>query len=229
MESLELWELIAIHLSTLLLILTSSIFLVKLSPLKSVGVFRYLFCFVSSVTALYILVFLLRFPTPDLNVVEYTRMLFPFMVFFMEGVVPLFGSFFGLETVGIKHKRWVEAIVLAVVLIYLVLLFLIPPEFDGREWVLSGNAARYFYVVIFLMFLPVILFLYNAIKSNPGTDRRIAIIIFASFLMYTVFGSFFDPLGIGPFAVRRLLVAVSLVFLYIGYMTPSWANKLLKI
>jgi uncharacterized membrane protein YidH (DUF202 family) len=232
MDLSELLGLLIIQLSTLLIISIGALFLTRIWPFRKDRLFGTLFSFILCITVLYILVFLLRFPTSDINLVQRTGMLIPLSIFLFEAFVPFTGSLFAIHTIRPKFRKVWIYLLLILIGIYIVIMAIYPPIYneEAEEWVLVGVTAYYLYVLVAMMFVPVGLFLFNLTKSKEGTDRRISGFLFASFLMYAILGQLCDPLGLfPPIGPRRVLIALSLLLLYIGFMTPSWASKILKI
>ena len=233
MDLSELLGLLIIQLSTLLIISIGALFLTRIWPFRKDRVFGTLFSFILCITVLYILVFLLRFPTSDINLVQRTGMLIPLSIFLFEAFVAFTGPLFAIYTIRPKFRKVWIYLLFILVGIYIVIMAIYPPIYneETEEWVLAGVIASYYlYVLVAMMFVPVGLFLFNLTKSKEGTDRRISVLLFASFLMYALLGQLCDPLGLfPPIGPRRVLIALSLLLLYIGFMTPSWAAKILKI
>jgi hypothetical protein len=47
--------------------------------------------------------------------------------------------------------------------------------------------------------------------------------------MYAIFAQISDPYGLfPPIGPRRVLIALALIFLYIGFMPPVWIGKIFR-
>ena len=91
MEPFEIARNISVHVSTVFTIVVCLLLLKQLWPLRKDRIFGSLSLFFLSISVLYVLVLLLRFPTEEINLVKVTGVAIPFTLFVFNSLVPLFG------------------------------------------------------------------------------------------------------------------------------------------
>ena len=111
-------------------------------------------------TVLYTLVFSLRFPTPEINLVKWTGIGILFAMFLAHGFVPYFASLFALSFLKSKHRKIGSLLLTCLIGLYAIILSFYPPVCSEVrpgvwEWILEGLIAKYVYVCLVMAFVPV--------------------------------------------------------------------------
>lgn len=231
---MELPELITIHVCTLFVIIVSILISINLwsryKESKSLGSL-FIFIYMVNVSITYFFVFMFRFPTPEANPVNYTGIFIPFIWLLGTGLVPYFGTMFTFFFLKLKYTRVWISIVTALTAIFVILLCIYKVQYvevrpDVWEWIATKTLASYAYVCFSMALIPAILFLFYTFKAKRKIDRAKGVFLFVGFLMLAPLIELCDYLGVfPPIGIRRVLIAIALILLYLGIVMPRWFTK----
>jgi len=192
------------------------------------------FLYVLSIGITYSAVILLRFPTPESNLVVYTGLLLPTISLGGVGFAPCLGALFSIYLVEPKGKKAWTALVSIIEALYIISLVFSPPAHvevrpSVYEWIVIDLAAKALYLTAIIAVVPVVLFIAFTLKSTDRRNKIKGIILSVSFAMLAILVTASDGLGAYiPIGIRRILIAVAIVLLYLGFVMPSWLSRILK-
>jgi hypothetical protein len=231
----ELW---IVHTFTLLIIILGILISIdlwkKYKERKTHGNF-FIFMSILMVTVRYTLVFSLRFPTPEINLVKWTGIGIPFAMFLVHGFVPYFASLFALSFLKSKHRKIWSLLLTCLIGLYVIILSFYPPVCSEVkpgvwEWILEGLTAKYIYVYLVMAFVPVFLFLFYSVLTEKKIEKISGYFLFAGFFMVAYLAYASEQFGIfPPIGIRRVLITIALILVYFGFTMPVWLIKALKI
>jgi hypothetical protein len=233
---MELSELLTIHASTLLIVGVSIWCFLELlrryKENKTLG--SLLLCiFLLIIVIDYSFNFMLRFPTPEVNLVKFSGKIIPFTPFLCVGILPYFGSLFALYVFKPKYMKVWVTILTCLTGIYVIILSIYPPFIskvrpEVFEWIIAGLTAKYFWVCGAMSYIPSLLFLAYSIKTKIKIQKMAGYFLLVGFFMVACLIEISDTFGIfPPIGIRRVLIAVALILIYLGFTMPVWLKKVL--
>jgi hypothetical protein len=232
---MELSELLIIHLSTLLIIVVGGLFSIKFWRYWKEKTLGSLFFFFFTVTLLYTFTLILRFPTPEVNLVQWTGAGIPYALFLTQGFVPYFASIFSISMLQPKHAKLWKSLLALLIGVYIIILSLYRPIWKEVrpgvwEWVLAEIVANWNYVSIAMAFIPASLFLLTLVKSKGRSERASNCFLFVGFLGIALLVMISESYGaFPPIGARRILVALALILLYSGFTMPTWIRRAIRL
>ena len=187
-----------------------------------------------SLAIYYFFIFLLRFPTEGRNLALLTRAV-PLGAFVPDPFLPLFGSLFASFTMSPKKGKFMAFPIVGAALFSMILIILNPPitsvgSGGFLEWVVPQGASTAIWIDISLSLLVVGYLLSYTLMVHGKRDRIKGILLSIAFALLTYLVHYEENFGSGSVLyVRRVLILLSLLILYLGFVMPDWFAKRLKL
>jgi len=230
---MQAYELVLVHTSTLLVsLIAARLFSTHLKRYKDNLLFPSLALalYFLSFAIYYFFIFLLRFPTEEVNLTLRTWVV-PMGAFILDPFLPLFGSLFASYTLSPRHGFWLAAPLIALSAYSIITIALNPPlivEGAGgiAEWIVPPEANRAIIADIFVSaFVCSYLGFYTA-SVKARDDRIKGLLLTVGFILITYLVHFEENFGTGTMLyLRRALILVSVIMVHLGFTASFRRSK----
>ena len=233
---MNLSTLILVNTSTLLIFIVSLYLFFKLfKRYKKNIAFPTLFLalYSLSLAILYVFVFMLRFPTEEMNLATKTIVV-PLGVFLASAITPFFSASFAAFTIHPRYGKYLSIIPLILTLYAVTLILLNPPVFEVAqggvvELVAHENTITAMWITFVVSLLaPFALVCYTVIVKGFENKAK-GFLISASLFALSYLISYQENFGAGSILyVRRIIILLAILVLYLGFTMPKWLLVRLK-
>lgn len=233
---MNLSTLILVNTSTLLIFIVSLYLFFKLFKRykKNITFPTLLLALYSlSLAILYVFVFMLRFPTEEMNLARKTIVV-PLGVFLASAIVPFFSASFAAFTIRPKYGKYLTIVPLILTLYAVTLILLNPPVFKVAhggvvELVAHENTITAMWITFGVsLFAPFFLAYYTIIIKGFENKAK-GLLISASLFALSYLINYQENFGSGTVIyIRKIFILIAILVLYFGFIMPKWLLDRLK-